>query len=75
MEKELINLISEIIEKKPSDLSMNSGPQIFPEWDSLAHITIIGAVESKYNISFNMNDILSIKSIGDLKTKIDKYID
>ena len=74
MEKELLNLISEIIEKKPSDLSMNSGPQIIPEWDS-AHITIIGAVESKYNISFNMNEILSIKSISDLKTKIEKYID
>ena len=41
MEKELLNLISEIIEKKPSDLSMNSGPQIIPEWDSLAHINII----------------------------------
>ena len=75
MEKELLNLISEIIEVQPSDLSMDSGPQIIPEWDSLAHITIIGAVESKYNISFNMNDILSIKSISDLKTKIDKYID
>ena len=73
MEEKLFILISEIINISTNDLNMESGPQSTPEWDSLAHLTIIAAVESKYNISFNMNDIISIKSVSDLKKIIDKY--
>ena len=74
MEEELLNLISDITNISTDNLNMLSGPQSIPEWDSLAQLTIIAAVESKYNISLDMNDIISIQSVNDLKKTIEKYI-
>lgn len=74
MEEELLNLISDITNISSENLTMHSGPQSIPEWDSLAQVTIVAAVESKYNISFDMNDIISIQSVNDLKKTIEKHI-
>ena len=74
MEEELLNLISDITNISSDNLTMDSGPQSIPEWDSLAQLTIVAAIESKYNISFDMNDIISIQSVNDLKKTIEKHI-
>ena len=73
MEKELIQLVSEILDIPSSKLTLDKGPQSVTEWDSLAQVTIISAVEEKYNITLSMPEILAIKSINDLKDLIEKY--
>lgn len=35
-------------------------------WDSLNHIQVITAIESKYNITFDINELLNFSNIGDL---------
>lgn len=35
-------------------------------WDSLNHIQVITAIEAKYNICFNINELLNFSNIGDL---------
>lgn len=35
-------------------------------WDSLMHITIIGAVEDEFDIKFAMKDMLEMKNVGDM---------
>ena len=44
---ELIELISEIIDVPIDELDENTGPKLTPEWDSLAHLCIVAAVEEK----------------------------
>ena len=64
---ELIELISEIIDLPKEDLNYDSGPSLLPEWDSLAHICIVSAIEDKYKIKINLNKLEEIKNIRDFE--------
>jgi len=33
-------------------------------WDSLTHITLIGAIEDEFDIKFSMKDIVQLKNVG-----------
>ena len=35
-------------------------------WDSLMHITLIGAVEDEFDIKFSMKDIVGMKNVGQM---------
>lgn len=39
-------------------------------WDSMMHITLIAEIEDKFNIHFTMEDITSMKNVGEMITKI-----
>lgn len=36
------------------------------EWDSLAQIQLVVAIEKKFNIKFNAQEILSWKNVGEM---------
>ena len=36
------------------------------EWDSLANINIIVSIESEFNVKFNMDEISSMKNVGEM---------
>lgn len=36
------------------------------EWDSLEHINLIGAVESEFNMSFQMREVSGMKNVGEM---------
>ncbi len=73
MNTQLVEIVSGIINIPTSDLNMESGPLNQSAWDSLAHVTIVAAVEETYNISLSMPEILSIKSISDLDKAINAH--
>lgn len=35
-------------------------------WDSIMHITLIGAIEMEYKIKFTMKEVVSIKNVGEM---------
>lgn len=41
-------------------------------WDSLSHVNLIVAIETKFGIRFNQKELLSFKNIGDLLNCIEK---
>lgn len=38
-----------------------------PQWDSLAHINLITAVEEAFGVSFSIDEIQQISTLGELK--------
>ncbi len=36
------------------------------DWDSLEHINLIVAIEQEFNIKFNMNEVTSMKNVGEM---------
>lgn len=71
----LIELVASVLNVQASSLDSESGPSNQSVWDSLAHITIVSAVEATYDIRLTMPEILAIKSIGDLADMIKKHGD
>lgn len=35
-------------------------------WDSLEHINILSIIEQKYKIKFDLNEVMEIKTAGDI---------
>ena len=63
----LLEFVSEIFSVEKTTLTLETAPGDFPEWDSLGHLSLLTALEEKFNISFDMDETMSIQSIGDLK--------
>ncbi len=36
------------------------------DWDSLEHINLIVAVEQEFGMKFNMNEVTSMKNVGEM---------
>ena len=70
MIEELIELVAEIVDLPENQIDEKSGPMTLPEWDSLAHFCIVAAIEEKYKIKLEMNQIITIKSIKDIENFI-----
>ncbi|MBO7720826.1 MAG: acyl carrier protein [Kiritimatiellae bacterium] len=46
-----------------------------PGWDSLTHITLIGAVEDEFDVKFAMKDVVGMKNVGEMVDKIIELAD
>lgn len=69
---QLNELIASVINISPSVLNLQSGPGNIPEWDSLAHVGVVAAVEQTYQVQLTMPEILSIKTIADICNLLQK---
>lgn len=36
------------------------------DWDSLEHINLIVAIEQEFDMKFNMNEVTSMKNVGEM---------
>tara|TARA_B100000767_G_C19449368_1_gene403329 strand:- start:81 stop:308 length:228 start_codon:yes stop_codon:yes gene_type:complete len=64
--EDLISLIAKSTSIKIKDLNINSCANDFAKWDSLAHVKIMLAIESKTKIKIStskMSELNSVKSI------------
>lgn len=46
------------------ELSRNN----FPEWDSLAHVKLMIAIEEEFNSKFTIDEVSDIKSVRELRS-------
>jgi acyl carrier protein len=64
--QELRALVADILGVDASQVVAESGPQKTDNWDSLAHLSIITAVEERFGIRFSMTDIRRIETFDAL---------
>jgi len=43
------------------------------EWDSIAHMSLIGAIEDAFDIMLDTDDVLDLSSFGKAKEILSKY--
>ena len=43
-------------------------------WDSLAQVNIIVACESDFSVKFELNDIINLKTVGDIIDTIERKL-
>ena len=73
---DLLQFVAETFSVDQSILKPDTAPGDFPEWDSLGHLNLLTGLEEKFNISFDMDETMSIQSIADLKQTLkDKGVD
>ena len=73
---DLLGFVAEVFLIEKDSINLETAPGDFPEWDSLGHLNLLTSLEEKLNISFDMEETMSIQSIQDLKNTLgEKGID
>ncbi len=70
----VIELTSKFFKVDKSSLSANTTADDIEEWDSLAHASFIVFLEEELGITFQLNEIMNIKDLGDLSLLIEKLL-
>lgn len=74
IECELRTIIEDIL-MSPVDLTPATVASEVEGWDSIAHISIIIAIEKKYNFRFNHDELSAIENFGDLCSVVRKNVE
>lgn len=70
VQKELNAIFCEVFDDKDIDITPGMTANDVDGWDSLSHVNLIVAVESRFNITFSQKELLTFKNVGDLMTCI-----
>lgn len=60
----LLQLFSDVLDVPVEKLNDNSSPDNTSQWDSLAAMHLVAAIESKYSIRLSTKEIMKMSSIG-----------
>jgi acyl carrier protein len=57
-------VFAEVFACEPGALSMETVPEDVPTWDSLGHMSLVGALEDEFGIRFEVDEIMEMVSVG-----------
>jgi acyl carrier protein len=60
----LVQLFAEVLEVDPAKLDDHSSPENVQQWDSLAAMKLVAALEEKFNIRLSTREIMKMSTIG-----------
>jgi acyl carrier protein len=60
----LLTLFAEVLGVQPESLNDNSSPDNTRQWDSLAAMHLVAAIEDRFKVRLGTKDILRMSSIG-----------
>ena len=63
----LVNLVSEILRIPQTDVIDALDMEETGTWDSLSHMQLIVAIESEYGVELSADDIVTMRSVGNIK--------
>lgn len=70
MNQEIMDRLNAIFQDVFDDDSLTITPETtakdVEDWDSLTHITLIGAVEDEFRMKFSMKEVVEMKNVGEL---------
>tara|TARA_Y100000389_G_scaffold178739_1_gene192169 strand:- start:1963 stop:2193 length:231 start_codon:yes stop_codon:yes gene_type:complete len=61
----IIEIFQDILDVKKGKINLNSTSADIDEWDSVATVNIIVALEDEFGIKFKLEDIQEVKSVQD----------
>lgn len=67
MEKEIIKLVCNALEADSSEVSIETTSYDIDEWDSLGHLSILQALDEKYNdVTERVPELASVSSVKEI---------
>ena len=69
--KKLEKIFSDLFDEEMS-LDEKTSPADIDEWDSLMQISILAAVQDEFDVSFEIDEIVAMKNVGDIISAIEE---
>ena len=71
--EKVIEIFKDILDIKLDNLDLATTPEQLTEWDSMATVNIIIAIEEEFDLKFKLEDIQSLKNVSDFINLTKKY--
>lgn len=70
MEKEFLKKLKEALEIEDRELSLTDKFREYPEWDSLAFLSVIAMIDEEYDVIIEGKDFKKLETVGDIVNAI-----
>jgi acyl carrier protein len=74
IKERLTEIFRNEFENDSLEISNETKADDIPNWDSLANINLVVAVEKEFKIKFNSGDLQSLQNVGDMMNLIQKKL-
>lgn len=71
--KKLKQILGGVLGIKANKINDKTSPENVKSWDSFHGLLLVTELESRYGVKFTMEDVLSVRNVGDIKTALKKY--
>ena len=71
MSKKVFEIVARIMGVPVEAVTSESSPETLANWDSLQHMKLILTIEESLDIQFNDEDIVGIKNVQDLLSRLE----
>ena len=68
--EEVQDIFRDVFDQPDLVLTRESNASTVEDWDSLAHVNLMTAIESRYNIKFALGELQELKNVGDMVDKV-----
>jgi acyl carrier protein len=59
-------IAADVFEMDPKALNVSSSPDQVEKWDSIQHLNLVLALEGKYGIAFEPEEMEQMKNLGEI---------
>lgn len=66
MENNFLELLKDTLEIENRELTVNDEFRSYPEWDSLALLSVIAMIDDEYDVIIEGNDFAKINTVSEL---------
>lgn len=67
MADRVIRVFSEVLSVPPEQLGDNTSPASTPQWDSVAAMNLVLAIEDEFDVKLSTREIMAMRSIAIVK--------
>jgi acyl carrier protein len=71
---ELQEIFRDIFDNENLIITPESNASTVEDWDSLAHVNLVTAIEKKYKVNFALAELQELKNVGDMINLIEKKL-
>ncbi len=72
MSEKLYEIVANVFNVDISKINDETSPENLEQWDSFNFYVLLDEIENKFSITFNLDETLEIKKIGDFKQLLEK---
>lgn len=66
------SILRDVLDLPQLEVSSDLTAQDVEEWDSIAHIRVVVAIEQEFKIKFALGELQSLQNVGDMLRLIEK---
>ena len=71
-ENKLFEIVARVFNISINEINYESNPENIENWDSFTGYVLLDEIETNFNVTFTMDELLEIKKIDDFKNILKK---